>query len=46
MDTQLEKALEKVDAYIEEHPQYSRIDVEQPGQGSTNRVIFAREGSR
>ena len=36
------QALAKVDAYIAAHPEYTRRSVEQPGQGSTNRVIFAR----
>jgi hypothetical protein len=36
------EALAKVDAYIAAHPGYTRQDVEQPAQGATNRVIFAR----
>lgn len=39
-------ALAKVDAFIAEHPEYSRDGVPQPGQGSTNRVMFARSGDR
>ena len=38
-------ALSKVDAYIATHPDYTRRGVTQPGQGSTNRVVFARRGS-
>jgi hypothetical protein len=37
-------ALAKVDAFIAEHPEYTRRDLEQPGQGATNRVVFARRG--
>jgi hypothetical protein len=35
-------ALARVDAYIAAHPEYSRDGVSQPGQGATNRVVFAR----
>jgi hypothetical protein len=35
-------ALAKVDAYIAAHPGYTRQGVEQPKQGATNRVIYAR----
>jgi hypothetical protein len=35
-------ALAKVDTFIAEHPGYTRRGVEQPGQGATNRVVFAR----
>ncbi len=38
------EALAKVDAFTAEHPEYSREGVAQPGQGSTNRVVFARRG--
>ena len=38
------QALSKVDAFIAEHPGYTRDGVEQPGQGSTNQVVFARCG--
>jgi Ser/Thr protein kinase RdoA (MazF antagonist) len=38
------EALTKVDAFIAEHPDYTRQGVEQPGQGATNRVVFARRG--
>jgi hypothetical protein len=34
----------KVDAFIAEHPGYTRQGVAQPGQGATNRVVFARRG--
>jgi Ser/Thr protein kinase RdoA (MazF antagonist) len=37
-------ALAKVDAFIAEHPGYTRQGVEQPGQGATNRVVFVRRG--
>ena len=37
-----QEALAKVDAFIVEHPGYLRAGVEQPGQGATNRVFFAR----
>jgi hypothetical protein len=37
-------ALSKVDAYIAAHPEYTRQGVPQPGQGSTNRVVFCRLG--
>jgi len=36
------EALAKVDAYIAAHPGYTRQGVEQPKQGATNRVIYAR----
>lgn len=36
------EALAKVDAYIAAHPGYTRQGVEQPAQGATNRVVFAR----
>jgi Ser/Thr protein kinase RdoA (MazF antagonist) len=36
------EALTKVDAFIAKHPSYSRQGVKQPGQGATNRVVFAR----
>ena len=36
------EAFERVDAFIADHPEYTREGVEQPGQGSTNRVVFAR----
>jgi hypothetical protein len=39
-----QEALAKVDAFIAEHPEYSRHDVPQPGQGVTNHVVFARRG--
>lgn len=39
-----EDALARVDAFVAEHPSYSRRDVAQPKQGATNRVIFARCG--
>jgi len=42
MDRALNEALAKVDAFIAEHPEYSRQGVQQPGQGSTNRVVFAK----
>lgn len=38
------EALARVDAYIAAHPAYKRQGVEQPAQGATNRVIFARRG--
>jgi len=38
------EALNKVDAFVAEHPTYTRRGVEQPGQGATNRVIFAHRG--
>jgi hypothetical protein len=39
------RALQQVDAFITIHPDYTRRGVKQPGQGSTNRVVFARRGS-
>ena len=36
-------ALNEVDTYIVTHPDYTRQGVDQPGQGSTNRVIFAQK---
>jgi len=44
VDGALLEALARVDAFIAEHSEYSRLGVEQPGQGSTNRVVFARRG--
>jgi hypothetical protein len=38
-------ALAHVDAYIAAHPEYSRQGVSQPGQGATNRVVFARRSA-
>ena len=38
------EALEEVDAFIARNPGYRRDGVEQPGQGATNRVVFARRG--
>ena len=38
------EALGKVDAFIAEHPGYTRQGVQQPEQGATNRVVFARRG--
>jgi len=38
------EALAKGDAFIAEHPGYTQDGVEQPEQGATNRVIFARRG--
>ena len=38
------EALAMVDAFLAKHPQYTRSGVEQPQQGATNRVIFARRG--
>jgi hypothetical protein len=38
------EAFARVDAFIAEHPEYARQEVEQPAQGATNRVIFARRG--
>ena len=37
-------ALSRVDAFIAQHPGYTRQGVEQPGQGATNRVVFVRRG--
>lgn len=37
-----QQARDKVDAYIALHPEYTTQDVEQPGQGSTNHVVFAK----
>ena len=37
-----QEALAKVDAFVAAHPGYTRADVEQPGQGATHRVFFAR----
>ncbi|MBL7200711.1 MAG: hypothetical protein ISS56_11210 [Anaerolineae bacterium] len=34
----------KVDAFIAQHPGYTRDGVQQPEQGATNQVIFARRG--
>ena len=36
------EALARIDAYIAAHPEYTLRGVEQPAQGATNRVIFAR----
>lgn len=36
------EAFERIDAFMADHPEYTREGVEQPGQGSTNRVAFAR----
>lgn len=38
------EALARVDAFIVAHPEYTRQGIEQPGQGATNRVVFARRG--
>jgi len=38
------EALSEVDRFIAGHGDLTRRDVAQPGQGSTNRVIFARRG--
>jgi hypothetical protein len=38
------QASARADAFITARPEYTRQGVEQPGQGSTNRVIFARRG--
>lgn len=43
-ERQCREALEGVDAFIVENPEYSRQGVEQPGQGATNWVVFARRG--
>jgi hypothetical protein len=40
----LDKALKVVDNFIAANPEYSRHNIEQPKQGSTNRVIFATRG--
>ena len=37
-----QEALARVDAFIAERPEYTRDGVEQPHQGATNRVVFAR----
>jgi len=39
-----QEALAKVDAFIATHSGYTRQGVEQPAQGATNRVVFARRG--
>jgi len=39
-----QEARAKVDAFIAQHPDYTRQGVEQPDQGATNRVVFARRG--
>jgi hypothetical protein len=36
------EAFAKVDTFLSAHPTYTRLGVEQPSQGATNRVIFAR----
>ena len=41
-----EAAFARVDAFTADHPEISRDRVPQPGQGATNRVIFARRGGR
>ena len=38
------RALIKVDAFIADRPEYTRQDVEQPAQGSTNCGVYARRG--
>ena len=38
-----QQALSIVDAYIAAHAQVTRRGVPQPGQGATNRVVFARD---
>ncbi len=40
-----ERALAKVDAFIEKYAGYTQDGVEQPHQGATNRVVFARRGN-
>ena len=35
-------ALSEVNTFVKKHPEYTLDGVEQPGQGATNRVIFAR----
>lgn len=39
-----DRALAAVDAFIAEHPGYTRAGVDQPKQGATNRVVFGRRG--
>ena len=36
----------RVDAFIAAHPEYTRHGVAQPGQGATNRVVFARRSGK
>jgi hypothetical protein len=38
------QARARVDTYIAQNPEYSHEGVPQPGQGSTNRVLFCRRG--
>lgn len=38
------QAMARVNALVAEHPEYTCQGVPQPGQGSTNRVVFARRG--
>lgn len=40
------EAMARVDRYIAEHEGLTRQGVQQPGQGATNRVIFARQGEK
>ncbi len=43
-DWQTQHAEAQVEAFLAAHPEYTRKGVQQPGQGSTNRVFFARVG--
>jgi Ser/Thr protein kinase RdoA (MazF antagonist) len=43
-DWQTQEAEAQVEAFLAAHPEYTRKGVPQPGQGSTNRVFFARVG--
>ena len=38
------RAMARVDAFVDANPEYTYQGVPQPGQGSTNRVVFARCG--
>lgn len=37
-------SLARIDAFIAQHPEYTRVGVDQPRQGATNRVVFGRRG--
>jgi hypothetical protein len=41
MDKALQKAIARVDAFIAEHPGYTREGAPPPTQGHTNRIVFA-----
>ena len=44
LNDEAQEALTKVEAFIAEHCEYTLQGVKQPGQGSTNQIVFARRG--